>query len=375
MLESGLDSNDQQVAKLAAEVKLSRRLNNLFQVDENTALDLSYITCAEYRLFTEAQLQSGESCLLTPPGSPDQLIPSTKSAKNPVAGLSLQNALGFCAWLSLKGQSGQINSEENSTEYLYYYRLPTSAEVRLYPSQENSSLHCWVLGTVDSQDQGLRIVKARIPYLQWLDAAEKNRTSFAALAQRVIDQQLEQSLIPFEFEVVTVDAKGEENQRQHGQAEYFREDLGDGVSLDLVKIRGGTFQMGAPDSESGRSKDEVPQYSVTVAPLLIGKYPVTQAQWRAVAALPKVSRLLNPTPSRFKGVAGVAFWNQNRPIEQISWYDAIEFCARLSQKTGREYRLPSEAEWEYACRAGTETPFHFGSTITTDLANYWALLN
>jgi formylglycine-generating enzyme required for sulfatase activity len=94
----------------------------------------------------------------------------------------------------------------------------------------------------------------------------------------------------------------------------------------------------------------------------MGKYAVTQAQWKAVALLPKVSRDLNPDPSGFKGA--------NRPVENVLWEDAMEFCARLSKKTGRDYRLPSEAEWEYACRAGTTTPFHFGETITPDLANY-----
>ena len=62
--------------------------------------------------------------------------------------------------------------------------------------------------------------------------------------------------------------------------------------------------------------------------------------------------------------------SDRHPVEQVSWYDAVEFCQRLSQHTGKEYRLPSEAEWEYACRARTTTPFHFGETITTDLANY-----
>jgi formylglycine-generating enzyme required for sulfatase activity len=94
----------------------------------------------------------------------------------------------------------------------------------------------------------------------------------------------------------------------------------------------------------------------------MGKYPVTQAQWRAVAGLPKVKRDLKSDPSRFKG--------DRLPVENVSWYDAVEFCARLSKYSEREYRLPSEAEWEYACRAGTMTPFHFGETITTDLANY-----
>jgi formylglycine-generating enzyme required for sulfatase activity len=80
---------------------------------------------------------------------------------------------------------------------------------------------------------------------------------------------------------------------------------------------------------------------------------VTQQQWQAV---------MGNNPSRFKGT--------NRPVEKVSWHDAVEFCQKLSQKTGRDYRLPSEAEWEYACRAGTTTPFYFGETITTDLANY-----
>lgn len=87
-----------------------------------------------------------------------------------------------------------------------------------------------------------------------------------------------------------------------------------------------------------------------------------QCQWKAIAALPKVNIDLNPEPSNFKGA--------NRPVEKVSWDDAIEFCARLSKKTEKTYRLPSEAEWEYACRAGTTTPFYFGETITTDLANY-----
>ena len=99
-----------------------------------------------------------------------------------------------------------------------------------------------------------------------------------------------------------------------------------------------------------------------VPEFFMGKYPVTQAQWRFVAELPQVKEELKPDPSRFKGA--------ERPVEQITWYEVVEFCDRLSVHTDRAYRLPSEAEWEYACRAGTTTPFHFGETITTDLANY-----
>ncbi len=94
----------------------------------------------------------------------------------------------------------------------------------------------------------------------------------------------------------------------------------------------------------------------------MGTFAVTQAQWRVVAALPKVNQDLNPDPSLLKG--------DRRPVEQVSWYEAVEFCDRLARKTGSQYRLPSEAEWEYACRAGTTTPFYCGETITTDLANY-----
>ncbi|HEY9903009.1 MAG TPA: bifunctional serine/threonine-protein kinase/formylglycine-generating enzyme family protein [Candidatus Sericytochromatia bacterium] len=170
------------------------------------------------------------------------------------------------------------------------------------------------------------------------------------------------TLQSFAFEVVRVDAQGRETSRNRRQAQYFTEDLGNGVTLDMVVIPGGTFLMGSPDTEAKRLNSESPQHSVSIKPFYMGKFTVTQAQWRAVAALPQVSRALNPAPSYFKG--------DNLPVEQISWEEAVEFCQRLSQKTGRIYRLPSEAEWEYACRAGTTTPFHFGETITSDLANY-----
>ncbi|RKZ76017.1 MAG: hypothetical protein DRR19_28940, partial [Candidatus Parabeggiatoa sp. nov. 1] len=157
----------------------------------------------------------------------------------------------------------------------------------------------------------------------------------------------------FAFEVVTVNAQGEITHREQKQARYETEDLGNGVALDMVSIPGGTFMMGSPDNEKDRYSDEGPQHRVTVEPFWMGKYPVTQAQWQAV---------MGNNPSYRKG--------EKRPVERISWQDAVEFCQRLSEKTNREYRLASEAEWEYACRAGTTTPFYFGETITTELANY-----
>ena len=135
-------------------------------------------------------------------------------------------------------------------------------------------------------------------------------------------------------------------------------------NLDLVEITGGVFLMGSPEEEEGCYSEEKPQHEVTIKPFLMGKYPVTQAQWKAVAALTKVDRDLEADPFRFKG--------DSLPVENVSWNEAVEFCKRLSVHSGREYRLPSEAEWEYACRAGTTTPFHFGETLTSELANYRA---
>jgi formylglycine-generating enzyme required for sulfatase activity len=145
-------------------------------------------------------------------------------------------------------------------------------------------------------------------------------------------------------------------------AQYFIENLGNGIQLEMVMIPSGSFMMGLPETEEGSTKNERPQHQVTIKAFCLGKYQVTQAQWKAVAAFPQVNKELKLDPSRFKG--------DNRPVEQVSWENAVEFCDRLSRHTKRQYRLPSEAEWEYACRAGTTTPFHFGETITTNLANY-----
>jgi len=132
--------------------------------------------------------------------------------------------------------------------------------------------------------------------------------------------------------------------------------------IPLVIIPAGSFLLGSPGDEPGRSKAEGPQREVTLAAFWMAQTPITQAQWREVAGWEKVERELNPDPSHFKG--------DNRPVEQVSWFDAMEFCHRLSHRTGKNYTLPSEAQWEYACRAGSTTPFHFGPTISTEVANY-----
>jgi len=137
----------------------------------------------------------------------------------------------------------------------------------------------------------------------------------------------------------------------------FSVGMGNGVSLEMVAIPGGTFWMGSPKDEG--EDDERPCRQVTVAPFWMGKFVVTQAQYKAV---------MGKNPSDFKG--NIFSPGANRPVEMVSWNDAVEFCQKLSLRLYRQFRLPSEAEWEYACRAGTTTPFYFGDTISTDQANY-----
>lgn len=155
-----------------------------------------------------------------------------------------------------------------------------------------------------------------------------------------------------EFETLTLNEKGEIIVRTRHTAEQFTEELGSGVPLDLLAIPAGSFQMGSP--RHGGNPDEQPQHFVMLKSFLLGKFLVTQAQWKAIMGkLP---------PCRFKG--------EELPVERVSWEEAHAFCQRLSKKTGRAYRLPSETEWEYACRAGTISPFSFGDTITIDVVNF-----
>jgi formylglycine-generating enzyme required for sulfatase activity len=143
-------------------------------------------------------------------------------------------------------------------------------------------------------------------------------------------------------------------------------ELPGGIELVMVRVPGGTFWMGSPLGEG--YDDERPQHQVTVPDFWMGEFPVTQAQYKAV---------IDHNPATFQENG------RNRPVETVSWYDAIAFCQRLSELTGQKFRLPTEAEWEYACRSVTSEeltdsewnekyhqPFSFGETITTDYANY-----
>jgi formylglycine-generating enzyme required for sulfatase activity len=164
----------------------------------------------------------------------------------------------------------------------------------------------------------------------------------------------------FSFEVITVDRSGNENSRVTKRAEFFTEKLDDRTSLEMVKIPGGMFQMGSLPDQGHDS--ERPLHEVNVSEFWMSKYPVTQAQWRFVAALPQEKIKLEANPSGFKG--------DNRSVERVSWHQSVEFCQRLSRYTDNQYRLPSEAEWEYACRAETLTEFYFGDFLTPELANF-----
>jgi formylglycine-generating enzyme required for sulfatase activity len=185
----------------------------------------------------------------------------------------------------------------------------------------------------------------------------------------------------FEFTLATIERQSQSRfepekwviKKEKRQAEGIVEKLAEGVELELMEIPGGTFMMGTEDEEIARLvkkfgwdgfRREKPSHPVTVSSFYMGRYPITQAQWQAIAATAEIDIGLKANCFHFKG--------DELPVESVNWYEATEFCKRLSRETKREYRLPSEAEWEYACRAGTTTAFHFGETITADLANYRA---
>jgi formylglycine-generating enzyme required for sulfatase activity len=176
--------------------------------------------------------------------------------------------------------------------------------------------------------------------------------------------------------------------RQPRLVRGYREDLAPNHALTMVWIPPGRFWMGSPSSEAGRTDAEGPQALVQVQGFFISQTPITQAQWRAVANLNEGSmgrRDLKPNPSLFHPdhwqgkdqavryrlgalLAGEGS-TDNRPVERVSWHDALEFCHRLGRLTGRAYTLPSEVQWEYACRAGSPEAFTFGAALAPTLAN------
>lgn len=188
------------------------------------------------------------------------------------------------------------------------------------------------------------------------DKLESNLSSSPTSSKKTPEPPAKTSNIITEiFPIITVNRRGEEIDRRQGSAQVFQEDLGNGVILEMVKIPAGSFMMGSLPDEVGKIDDQGPQHQVNVREFWLGKYVVTQAQYQ---------QIMGNNPAYFKG--------KKRPIERVSWDMSQQFCQKLSELTGKKYRLPSEAEREYAGRAGTTTPFHFGETLTDKLANYEA---
>ena len=308
-LDKGLESSEPEEFKLAVEVKLVKRLSQFIRIDEEREIDTSHITWAEYQFFVNDVRNSQPSF----PG---------KNTKQPAIIASWHDAIDFCGWFSEKANSDLITNQQKN-----YYRLPKRIEI----ANDDQGLKCWNFEGDLAANKGIRLVQTKTPNI-------------------------------FGFDVITVNNQGQEIQKQRRYAKYITKQLGNGIELDMVYIPGGKFLMGTEDQEIERlvKKDNVkyfraekPQHEVTVQPFFMGKYPITQAQYQTI---------MSKNPSKFKG--------DERPVESVSWDEAVDFCQRLSKQTGTEYRLPSEAEWEYACRAGTTTAFHFGETITDKLANY-----
>ncbi|MBN3958916.1 formylglycine-generating enzyme family protein [Nostoc sp. NMS8] len=252
---------------------------------------------------------------------------------------------------------------EGHDQLLIFLRMLADSEFSGLETKQKLNIIIAEISTLEFQQRNSKFIERKsIKAVSIVSTPSQNQESLEEgqdtklLVPQILGTQ------PFEFTVVIVDAQGKEIKRSRRQNYYLTQDLGNGVTLEMVYIPSGEFWMGSPESEGKRYSNERPQHKVTVKPFLMSKYAITQAEWREVATLREVRQNLKLRPSRNGG--------KSHPITQVSWFDAIEFCDRLSEKTGKQYRLPSEAEWEYACRAGTTTPFHFGKSIISDLANY-----
>lgn len=254
----------------------------------------------------------------------------------------------------------------------------------------NSPIRSFQALLADMESLELELRSAMLPFAKvGVDVLRRLGGEYAAIARRYEEGPIDfpeledceyesvtitEILERFEFKTATIERanprSGQTPQweilRQTASAWRYTEILYDekpeNIELEMISIPSGTFTMGAPNDESGAGYSERPTHEVTVQSFYMGRYAITQAQWRVVAGYPQIDRELNPDPSSFKG--------DRLPVENVDWDDAQEFCKRLSVHTGKAYRLPSEAEWERACRAGTITAFHFGKTIAPKLANY-----
>jgi formylglycine-generating enzyme required for sulfatase activity len=248
--------------------------------------------------------------------------------------------------------------QDNPTEAAKFVDQSLDEATRKYvpaaakPVEDAPQLACtelgdWYKGLADQAatpaSKGVMLRRAQAYYQRFLElhtAADLGRTAATLTLKRIEDA------------LAKCGAAGESK----SSPSSLTLDLGKGVTMKLVRIRPGKFMMGSPDSEEGRRDSEGPQHEVTISKAFyIGVTEVTQAQYEAV---------IGTNPSKFKGPAN--------PVDSVSWDDAVLFCRKLSEKTRKAVRLPTEAEWEYACRAGSKTRFSFGDSgsILGDYAWY-----
>ena len=180
-------------------------------------------------------------------------------------------------------------------------------------------------------------------------AAEKQVAEEKRLAAKIAEQKaIQQAVVK-----ATKQAEKAAEQKRDVDAEKSTVQKNNVIEPEMIAIKGGCFLMGSPDTEKERGDNEK-QHQVCVEDFKIGKYEVTQAQWQAV---------MGKNPSKFKG--------DDLPVESVSYNDVQDFINKLNGQTGQRYRLPTEAEWEYAARAGTRTAFYTGDCINTNQANYY----
>jgi len=246
------------------------------------------------------------------------------------------------------------------------------------------SMEAWLkmLEHKDQTDQDNRTVKASKPFTVrrrwfiyagfasvglggawWIDQLLKSGQAVARLNSPIANPRVVEGLATESYNVQTIvnlNRFGQGGQPLSHSITRWIEDLGNGVLLHLVRIPAGTFTMGSSVFDFSGYSDERPAHEVYVPECWMGQFEVTQAQYQQITNQ-------NPVTNSDSN-----FVDPQKPIINVSWNDANAFCQALREKTGRNYRLPTEAEWEYACRACTTTPFHFGQAIRTDLVNYSA---
>ncbi len=170
------------------------------------------------------------------------------------------------------------------------------------------------------------------------------------------------SFYPMPFEAPILDNTGRILREEAGEVQGFAEKVEGAEAIELVQLPGGEYTMGVPELEPESQPEEGPPHTVKLQPFFIGRREITQEQWKAVAHLPQVKTPMVEEPSESRG--------DLLPVDSVSYEDVQEFCRRLSKFSKRKYRLPTEAEWEFACRAGTSTPFCFGPTLSPEVAIY-----